>query len=490
MPIGLTSIAAYIRERGFSVIIIDGDRQSIKKELSKIGKNVGVVGVTATTDKVISAYRICEYIKTHVSKDICCVLGGPHATALPRETLEESLFDIVVVGEGEETMLEILKSFYETGAVPTDIAGTAAKKNGNIIINNPREVIKDLDSLPFPAYDLVAPDTYLHGIKGEFGSAKRAMLLLLGRGCPYDCVFCSSKIMWKRKLRFPSVGRIIELLQFLISKYHVDGFVFADDELTTNRKFITEFCDALTTSGIAKQIKWSCQARATSVDRELIRKLKEAGCVLVRCGFESGSERILKFLKKGTVTVEQNKNAALICREESMPCYSSFIIGSPEETVDDIVDTIDFIERYMHDHVDVYIVVPYPGTDLYFRCKEQNLLRTPLEWSDFVIEGRNVLPIIRNEHFTSEQLLNIHRYINIHVVSPLNSGRKREKLDHKKEIERILAGDKSMTEYSFRDKLKRKIVFFYKATRVGITHPNMVVRHLNKMRWRHENSRI
>ena len=476
MPLGLISIAAYVREKGYSVNVIDGNREDIKSRFSTSGKNIRVICVTATTEIITDAYKICEYIKTQVSEDICCVIGGFHASALPERTLNESMFDIVVVGEGEQTTFEIVKYVKKTNHVPTKICGTVVRKDGNIIVNGLRDFICDLDSLPLPAYDLVANETYFHGIRGG-GGAKRAMMLLVSRGCPFDCVFCSSKIVWKRKLRFFSIDYIINELQFLIKKYNIDGISFLDDELLTNKKFIFEFCDALISSGISKQLKWSCHARANNIDQDIVRKLKKSGCVLIRIGMESGSEKVLKFLKRGTITVKQIKSAIMVCRKEGMPYFGSFIIGSPYENLDDIVETINFIEQYMHNNVAVFVAVPYPGTELWNICTNENFFRKGVTWSDYIVEGAGpyALPVIRNKYFTQEQLMHINNYIQIHVVEPLNSEKKTKNLDHKKELEKILAGDVRMARYSVRHQLKKLSL---KSLYNGIRHPKKVIKYL------------
>jgi radical SAM superfamily enzyme YgiQ (UPF0313 family) len=286
------------------------------------------------------------------------------------------------------------------------------------------------------------------------------------------------------------VERIVKELHSLISRYHVDGFVFADDELTTNKRFISELCDSFMSTGLARHVKWSCQARADRINNELIRKLKEAGCVLVRFGLESGSEKMLRFLKRGTVTVEHNRRAVRICREEGMPCYSAFLIGSPDETVDDIVQTIEFMVQCRLDYADIYIVVPYPGTALYDLCRERGLLRNHLKWSDFVIDDKEALPILRSHHFSPQQLMDIRRYIDMNVVTPLNRGREPEKLDHKREIEKILAGDRLLVSGGIGAQVAERLTALYNTVTYGLAHPYRAVRYINRARLRWGNRRI
>jgi len=470
-PLGPLSIASYVREHGFNVRIIDANSQDIR--MPSVLRKARIIGVTATTERVISAYKVCEYVKKNVSPDIFCILGGIHATALPEKTLEESMFDMVVVGEGEQTMLEILQE--PTGKTPVDIPGTAIKNGDSIIVNKPRELMKDLDTLPLPAYDLIDVKTYLHGIRGQYGNARRTIPIMIGRGCPFNCVFCSSNVIWKRKARFFSVDYIINHVKFLIKKYKVDGIPFQDEEFLIKHDFAHELLDGFISSGISKEIVWSCEARVDSVNRDLVRKQKKAGCVLIRFGMESGSQKILDFLKRSTTTVEQNKKAAELCKSEGLGCFGSFIIGSPMETVDDIVETINFIETNMIGHtVAMFVAVPYPGTDLYRICESEKLFREGITWYDFMIEEGDKVstPVIRSKRFTSKQLADMRKYMNINVVEPINSRKKIKKLNHHKEINKILVGDDHMIRYPYYHGLS----FFLE----GVRHPREALNYSRK----------
>lgn len=440
IPLGLLSLASYVRENGFSVQIVDENTQNLKRKLHKCG-GARVIGVTATTDRVISAYRICEEIKKCFKKEAIVVLGGIHATALPEISLKESLFDIAVVSEGERTITELLSKVTQGNKFPTDVPGTVVKFDGEIIVNKPRELIKDLDELPLPAYDLINIQNYFLNVR-EHIEFKRPIPVMIGRGCPFDCVFCSSKIMWRRRARFFSADYVVKHVKFLIDKYGIDAIPFQDEEFLLNREFSHELLDAFLSSGMEKKIKWSCEARVDSIDGDLIRKMKKAGCALVRFGMESGAQETLGFLKKRTVTVEDNINAALMCKEENLECFGSFIIGSPMETIDTLIETIDFIQKYMVGHkVAVFVAVPYPGTELYHICKQKGFLRNNVTWNDFIVENGNPPAIIRSENFTAKQLSSIRNYINLHVVEPINLGKKPARINHYEEIKKILRGD-------------------------------------------------
>ncbi len=174
---------------------------------------------------------------------------------------------------------------------------------------------------------------------------------------------------------------------------------------------------------------------------------KNVGCCKVRFGFESGSESSLRYLKNQSVTIEQNYRAVELCRKVAVPCFGTFMIGVPDETLDDILQTIEFIERSRLSRFNVFVLVPYPGTEMYAVSNERGYLREGIQWRDFLVEGdilmegKRIAPVLRNANFTSEQLLNIHRYIYSNLVFPLMVGTTAPKRNHAKELKNILAGN-------------------------------------------------
>jgi len=466
--LGLLTIAAYVRQYGFTVTILDGSLWSIKRQIVNLDLNNTVVGLTATTDVAIIAYNLCKFIKKHYSS-ACCILGGFHATALPEQTLDESDFDLIVFGEGELTMLDILNAYKNKSGLE-NISGTVIRKNGLIIRNKPRELIRNLDILPRPAYDLIQIEKHFGGIRCERVSFKRCLYLLVSRGCLFDCVFCDSKIMWERKLRWHSLDYIIGLIKHAVQEFNIDSIAFLDDELLCDKNRVIAFTDYFVKSGLAKRIKWECQARVKSVDKEMLIRLKESGCQLVRFGIESGSQKSLTFLKKGTNKVEDCFKAVQLCREVGLPAFGSFIIGSPQEDVEDIMQTIYFIEKSGLSSAALFVATPYPGTDLFKLCKENKYFIPDIKWTDFMVEGNNVKSVIRNNYFTAQQLRYIRDYINITVIRPLNMGKKPRKLDHRKEIMNILSG-----KFSFVLKVRIMFAQIKDNWRKGIRRPHKIL---------------
>lgn len=481
IPLGLMSIAAYVRSKGFSVEILVDNLWGLKRQLGKLDLSQTVVGFSATTDVIEDAIELCDWIKAALSPDIYCMIGGIHATVMPQETLSGSKFDCLVQGEGEATVLEILGRFSNGSKAPFGIAGTWEPGAAGEIRQGPsRPLLQNLDDLPFPAFDLVDFSLWKGGIRTGGVHCQRVATLLTSRGCPYQCVFCGSKSMWARKIRAHSIPYCVELMEELIERYHLDGFSFLDDELVTDRKRILALCAEIRRRGLHRKIRWEAHSTATSANEEVFRAMKEAGCVNVRIGIESGSEKILRFLKKGQATVTKNYLAVRSARDAGLSVFGSFILGSPEETVDDVLETINFIRDSGLNSCAVFVAVPYPGTELFTICQEKGYFRPGLSYKDYVVEGPKAAAIIRNETFTSEQLDAIQRFINIQVVEPLNNRRKIPELDYRQEIDKILRGDLTLAEYTMPVKLKNA---FKKITRrIGIAcrDPQMIIYYFSR----------
>ena len=334
--------------------------------------------------------------------------------------------------------------------------------------------------MPYPAYDLVDMKRYFHGIRLE-SDLKKVVVLLISRGCPFDCVFCGSKNMWQRRFRMHSVDYVISLIKWLMEKYDIEGISFLDDELVTNKKYISDLCDKFISEGLNKKIKWSCHARVSSVDEATLKKMKEAGCILVRFGIESGSQNMLSYLKNNSVKTSQAYRAVALCEKVGLPSFGSFIIGSPDETVNDMVQTIDFIQKSGLAYVDVFSMVPYPGTDIYDLAKSDHLIKENITWDDFKIEGNNCRSILRSRNFDFDQIDHLKSYINLNVVYPLNHHIPIPfKLNHKRELEKVLTGNLWHTEFSIIGQYQMKLMKLYDKIIRVIKEPKLLIVYLNK----------
>ncbi|RLE13156.1 B12-binding domain-containing radical SAM protein [Candidatus Aerophobetes bacterium] len=380
VPLGLAYLASFIEKDGHKVKIIDSNTlgyriKDIKEEIEKF--NPHLVGVTATTSCIYDAYEVAKIIK-EVDPGIKVVIGGPHVTFIAKETLKECPFiDVVVRGEGEETFRELV-NFFESSSEDTwsleEVKGITFRKDNKIIETDSRSLIKNLDSIPFPAYHLLPMEKY--SLEG-----KRFATIITSRGCPFSCIFCSSSRLFGKTWRARSPENVIEEIKLLKNKYGVREIEFLDDTFTLNKKRAEKICEILIKEKI--DISWSCSSRVDTIDESLIEKLKKAGCHTIYVGVESGSQKILNIIDKG-ITLPQIEKTINLIKKVNINSFGSFILGIPGETVKTIKKTINFAKKLNPSFVQFSICTPYPGTKLFEMAKEKGWLLTK-DWSKYTI---------------------------------------------------------------------------------------------------------
>jgi radical SAM superfamily enzyme YgiQ (UPF0313 family) len=359
---GFAYIAASLRERGTKVEIFDSrvEYPAVKRLKKKIGSlKPDVVGITAMTPWIKNASRTADMVKK-IDPSIFVVVGGIHATSLPGETLNEfKSFDAAVRGEGEHTMCELVQRL-EDDRDFSKVKGIAFRDNGKINVTEPRPWIEDLDSLPFPAWDLLALNKY----RARYTFLKKILELPVGtsRGCPYRCIFCNRGS--GDRPRFRSIECVLDEIEYwCIGKFGAKKISFHDDSFTLDRKRAIRLCDGLIERGLHEKISWICQTRVDLVDKALLKKMKEANCYDIGFGVESGNPEILSITKKG-ITLEQARNAFKWTKEVGLKRDVSFMIGNPFETQKTIEDTIRFAFELDPDFFAISIATPFPGTEL------------------------------------------------------------------------------------------------------------------------------
>lgn len=356
-PLGILSLAAFIRENGYSEIgVLDNAKKHLNvSEIEREILKYDVVGVTGTTPQYKNA---AEIIKIAKKNGKLVVVGGVHATSVFEEVLEQTGADIVVIGEGEETLLEILNCL-DSDSDFYNIDGIAFMCNGEVTKTLSRSFIKDLDSLPFPARDLVDMREYGNKELKRFDGKYTHMMS--SRGCGMHCTFCVSPVMWKYG-RFMTAERIFKEMMFIYDEYNIKNIHFQDDNFTSIRRRMLKLCNLIDNSGI--DFKWSCQTRSTNVDEELLKKMKCSGCVQIEYGVESGDAQIIKNIKK-KYTKKQVKRAFDITRKVGIFTYGFFIIGLPGETILTWLKTIFFAIRLRMSGCAWSVLIPFPGTEIY-----------------------------------------------------------------------------------------------------------------------------
>jgi magnesium-protoporphyrin IX monomethyl ester (oxidative) cyclase len=338
-PIGLAFIGAVLEKEGHYVKIYDDwlynkGENSVIEEAKRF--NPDVIGISVSSATFSISRNLCKSLKLEFGKPI--ILGGPYVTIMLEKSLLNTEADIGVIGEGEVTIVELISAL-EHNKPLKDIKGILYKENGIIKQNKPREFIKDLDSLPFPAWHLLPmKDYHCDPVYPMNIEASPVYDLGTSRGCPSRCRFCSAYAIWGCTFRSFSVNRMIEDVKNLVDNYGAKGIFFKDDNFTANHERVNEFCRKIKEEKL--DFKWICASRVNNMNTPFLKTMKDNGNEWQWFGPESGSQRVLDNLNKG-ITVEEIVNAAKYCKEAKVGASGSYMIGIPNvETFDDIEKTI------------------------------------------------------------------------------------------------------------------------------------------------------
>ncbi len=371
-PMGLLALAAYIRQEGYETEIYDTNTEKfydLAKTVEEIIKREPqVLGLTAMTANIENALEIARLVKIQRPK-IKIVLGGIHATVMPKEVLEKEYIDFIVVGEGEFTLKELLDNLNRPENF-CRIKGLGYKQDKSPFVNERRELIKDLNALPIPAYDLLDIRQY----RSPYGVSAPFISIIRSRGCPFRCIFCGVQNMFGRAYRCQSPRRTMVEVDYLVDRFKIKEIGFKDSEFTLNTKNVTEFCDLLAERKY--DLVWSCNARVDCSDPLLYQKMKRAGCHTIAFGAESGDQEILNILKKD-IQIEQIRKAVQAAQSAGIRVSLNFIIGSPHETKETIEKTIRFSKALHPDYVLFSFATPFPGTKLREMAIKNNWLLNP-----------------------------------------------------------------------------------------------------------------
>lgn len=390
-PLGLAYLAAVAEEQGWKVRIIDGLTEGLSmQDIAGIIRSLQpeVAGITATTPAIYDAYEIARIVKEH-SPNSLVLLGGPHATFMAYEVLEECPYiDVVVRGEAEETLKEILERI-ERGGDLSEVAGITYRAGDRIKENPPRGLIDDLDSLPIPAYNLLPMGKYVV-------DRVRYAAIVTSRGCPYGCIFCSSSLQFGKRWRAHSPERVLEELMILRYDYGAREIEFLDDTFTLKMSRAEEISRMIVSEGL--DISWSASSRVNTFSRSLGEAMRRAGAHTIYFGIESGSDKTLRLIGKG-ITRRQAMDAVKAARNSGLNALGSFIIGFPHEGEEDIRATIRFADKVGVDLAQFTIATPYPGTRLWEMAVKENLLLTR-NWRKFT----TLDVVMRSLYLTPERI--------------------------------------------------------------------------------------
>jgi len=408
---GLAYLAAVLEQHGYKVEILDAPAfqltyEKIPAEVER--RKPDIVGVTATTAVAPSALKTAQMVK-EAAPEALVIMGGPHITFLPEETMKaEPSIQIGVIGEGEYTLLDLVKTWEENGNL-REVKGVIYRENGSLKYSEPRPLIENLDELPFPARHLLPMERYK-----VFGKHETLGLVFTSRGCPFNCTFCSSSLIFGKRFRARSPKNVVDEVEEFIEQYKSNHVEFVDDLFIFDKKRVKEICRELKERGL--DVLWVCSARVDTVDGEIFKEIRDAGCVMVYLGVESGVQRVLNLMRKG-IKVEQSVRAVKLAKEAGLQVVASFVLGIPGETWEEAMETIRFAKKLDPDFVQFSLATPFPGTELYRVAKEEGLLLTE-DWTKYTV----LKPVMRTEELSEERLRKLIKkayfdfYLQPHVI--------------------------------------------------------------------------
>lgn len=415
--IGLLYIAGALKQNGYTIKYLDGsiidtkirkkyqrpvEINDIKTELKKIpGEYFNIAAISHMTVNYGWAVKIAEAIK-EINSNCVVVLGGVHASFEYQNILKtQKCVDFICIGEGERTIVELADKYYESGFDPEnfrEVDGLAYRSlNGKIIVTKPREFIGDLDSLPYPMYELL-PREIVDNLM---------IRVITSRGCSNNCSFCVPSKVFNR-LRFRKAGCVIDELEYYVKKYNWKLFMIGDLNFLSSYEYAREFCDEI----IARKldIKWICQSRADLIDGDLTSKMYDAGCIMVCLGIESADQEILDLSNK-QVTAGRCIEACRTVKRAGLNLYTYWVFGLPGETHDSAHATIRllryFLDEKLIDMTHCTVCVPYPGTDLYKHPEKYNIKLLHNDFNEYWLNCDYLgsgLPVMETEQLSRYEI--------------------------------------------------------------------------------------
>lgn len=399
-PLGLMYIAGYLeKETSHHIEILDAQVERLGYErLEEIvgRKNPDAVGITAMTFTLIDVVKTAKTIKK-INPGIKVILGGPHVIIYPEETISIPEIDFLVLGEGETVVKELLENI-DTPDRLKEIKGIVFRKNGEIINTGIADSIKNLDDLPFPARHLTPYKKYFSVVSPRFP----VTIMFTSRGCPYRCLFCDRPVFGKY-FRARSAKNVVDEME-KCQKMGINEVFIYDDTFGVDRQRVLDTCSEIKKRGLS--IAWDIRTRVDTVDEEVLSALKGSHCQRVHYGVEAGTQKILDALRKG-ITLEGARRAFMLAKKAGIQTAAYFMIGSPGETREDIMETIRFIKKINPDYIHIAVTTPFPGTPLYKMALEEKIIAGDV-WKEFAVRPEaGFIPPVWEKELSREELFSL-----------------------------------------------------------------------------------
>lgn len=370
-PIGIMSISSYLDKHGYENYLINtkltGDvfgldtAQIEKLVIDKIcGLKLDLLGISCAVNEINHVRAFCGKVKASCPH-LKIMVGGPMPTTMPDLFLGDETIDFVVRGEGEQIVLNMTRCL-ERNMDLRSLDGLSYRRNGAPVHNPPQPLIEDMGAIPMPAYEKADMKQYasMHDWVIR-GFPVRGVFVLTSRGCPFTCTFCGASTIHGRKVRFRSPESIRDELKFLCDNYGIEGVFFSDDTFTLRRKHVVEICAVM--KGL--NLVWGCFARVDTVDEDLLKLMKDSGCIQLDFGIESGSDRVLADIIKKRATTAQARKAFALCEKCGMRTFANLMIGLPTETEEEMHRTFALAKELNACAYVLSIAMPLPNTGLW-----------------------------------------------------------------------------------------------------------------------------
>lgn len=368
--LNLGYIGSFAKKHGFGDVAFYSAFYDSDEGIVAGSTSADIIGFTCTSPHMKHAEYLASRIKTK-NKNNHIVFGGIHPSCLPERTLENPDIDAVVVGEGEQAFLEILRG------------------NRDRIVKMP--YIEDLDELPFPDRKLIRQERNIQVAFKDNGV--RIASIFSSRGCPYRCVFCASHSVWSRRVRFRSAVNILDEFEQVVDEFNIGLIKFSDDTFTLRESLVRDFCEKKIARGI--WTPWACNVRVDTVEESLLRLMKQSGCTEIWVGVESGSPKILKQMEK-KISIDRVKYVFAKAKEIGLLRRAYMLLGMPDESLEDIKMSEELIDEIEPDMVGFTILAPYPGTKYYDAIVHGNV--------DFSVVDEYENRITKTKHLSNEDL--------------------------------------------------------------------------------------
>lgn len=389
-PTGLAYVAAALEEKN-KVRIIDMPAEG--KDVSKVKKEIetfkpDMLGVYCATYRVDHAHQVINATK-EVDASIKTLMGGPHASLLAEDVLEENPnLDAVVCGEGDITVPELVNG-WDSGGI-ANVKGIVFRENGRILRNPPRPLIDDLDELPYPARHLLPMDRY------KLFETFKIVTMISSRGCPYGCHYCSVSAIYGRKWRARSAKNVVDEMEHLWDNYDVDVIMFFDDNFDLDRKRTENICDEIMERGL--DIPWGYESSIMSTDRGHLKKLREAGCKIISYEIETASQKSITTMKKD-ISTQEMKEVMSNSKDLGMLRIANVILGLPGETREDVMESIELMKELNPEYPLFFLPTPYPGTKFHDTAEKMGMIKE-LDWSKYTTAN----PIIETQELSLKEV--------------------------------------------------------------------------------------